>query len=341
MSALTELSIRNLPNPQTGSIKHFDPTLPGFGVRCTARSKSFFVQFGSQRRLKTIGRWPNISLRIARQNAKQILISPPPLTKNVSFDEARSAYLEDCATRLRPSTVERYHYSLKPIAAKTLEGVPKNLTDPHQIATLKAFFNWCIERELTERNPYLRRKAMVRERDRVLTDDEVARLMAYEHQPYSDIVKLLCLTGQRRSQIVNFRLEWIDGDMVTFPSTIMKSGRSHTIPLTGYGRILSQFSFNGWSKAKKRIERHTGVTDWVLHDFRRYFSSTMARLGVPLHVTEQLLDHRSQITGVAAIYNRYSFLPEMRDALTQFSKHVENLAPSLPMETKYLSRSNG
>ena len=118
---------------------------------------------------------------------------------------------------------------------------------------------------------------MVRERDRVLTDDEVSRLMAYEHQPDSDIAKLLCLTGQRRSQIVNFRLEWIDGDMITFPSTIMKSRRAHTIPLTGYGRVLTEFDFNGWSKAKRRIEKHTGVTDWVLHDFRRYFSSIMAR----------------------------------------------------------------
>ena len=98
---------------------------------------------------------------------------------------------------------------------------------------------------------------------------------------------------------MNFRLDWIDGDTITFPASIMKSRRAHTIPVTGYGRRLGEFGFQGWSKAKKRIEADTGVTNWVLHDLRRYFSSTMARLGVPLHVTEQILDHRSQVSGVA------------------------------------------
>lgn len=105
----------------------------------------------------------------------------------------------------------------------------------------------------------------------------------------------------------------------------MKSRRAHTIPVTGYGRRLGEIGFQGWSKAKKRIEADTGVTNWVLHDLRRYFSSTMARLGVPLHVTEQILDHRSQVSGVAAIYNRYSFLPEMRDALLAYERHVFSL----------------
>ncbi|MCP3970442.1 MAG: tyrosine-type recombinase/integrase [Rhodobacteraceae bacterium] len=325
MNPLTELTIRSLPNPSTGSAKHFDPALPGFGVRCSSRSKSFFVQFGPQRRLKTIGKWPHMSLKNARLTARQLLVSPPPISKVVSFEDAKTAFLEDCATRLRPSTVERYRYSLKPIAANTLNSVPKTATDPHQIATLKVFFNWCIDRDLTDHNPYARRKVLMRQRDRVLTDDEVAKLMAYDHPPYSTIVKLLCLTGQRRAQIVNFNMGWIDGDTITFPSSIMKSRRAHTIPLSGYSALLGEFNFQGWSKAKKRIEKHTGVTDWVLHDLRRYFSSTMARLGVPLHVTEQILDHRSQISGVAAIYNRYSFLPEMRDALEQYEKHVETL----------------
>jgi len=39
---------------------------------------------------------------------------------------------------------------------------------------------------------------------------------------------------------------------------------------------------------------------------------------VPLHITELILDHRTQLTGVAAIYNRYSYLDEMRDALRQY-----------------------
>jgi site-specific recombinase XerD len=309
--------------PEKGSVKHFDALLPGFGVRCSSRSKSFFVQFGKERRTKTLGKWPTISLKDARQKAREILVAPPPVVKRkVTFEQAREEFLADCRTRLRPSTVDRYHYAFKHVRAKTLEGIPGNITEPHQVATLKAFLNWCMDRDLVDRNPYARRKAATRQRDRVLTDEEVAKIMAYDHPPYSTIVHLLCLTGQRRGQFASFSMEWVEGDTLTFPASVMKSGRAHTIPVTGYGKLLKPQSFAGWSKAKRRIDKHTGVTDWVLHDLRRYFSSTMARIGVPLHITEYLLDHRTQVSGVAAIYNRYSFLPEMREALSAYETHV-------------------
>jgi len=48
----------------------------------------------------------------------------------------------------------------------------------------------------------------------------------------------------------------------------------------------------------------------------------MARLGAPLHITEQLIDHRSQLSGVAAIYNRYDYLKEVREALEMYEAHV-------------------
>lgn len=107
----------------------------------------------------------------------------------------------------------------------------------------------------------------------------------------------------------------------------MKSKRSHTIPATKFRRYLpnSRFAFNSWSKSKSRLDGQSGVSNWVLHDCRRYFSSTMARLGVPLHITEQVIDHRSQLTGVAAIYNRYSYLAEMREALELYEAHVESI----------------
>ncbi len=180
------------------------------------------------------------------------------------------------------------------------------VTDPTTLKCLKAFHNWCIQQGVSERNPFAHRKVRFEARDRLLSDDEVTAIWAYEHPPYSDIVKLLILTGQRRKQIWQYRTDWREGDAITFPSSIMKSNRAHALPVTGYEKFLPNqpFEFNSWSKAKQRMDKFTGITDYVLHDFRRYFSSTMARLGVPLHVTEQIIDHRSQLTGVAAIYTR-------------------------------------
>ena len=115
MSALTELTIRKLPNPEKGSQKHIDPSLPGFGIRCTARSKSFFVMFGEKRRLKTLGKWPDLSLKDARLAARQILAAPLIIKSSPSFETVRDRFIADCRTRLRPTTVERYHYALKGI----------------------------------------------------------------------------------------------------------------------------------------------------------------------------------------------------------------------------------
>ena len=51
-----------------------------------------------------------------------------------------------------------------------------------------------------------------------------------------------------------------------------------------------------------------------------------ARLGTPIHVTERLINHISgAISGVAAIYNRHSYLPEMREAVAQYEKHLSDL----------------
>lgn len=327
MSALTELTIRKFPHPTSGSVKHFDPSLPGFGIRCSAKGKSFFVMYGEKRRLKTLGKWPELPLKDARLAAKQLLISPPLVPTSPSFHAVRDRFLADCHSRLRPSTIERYHYALKEIPDRKLDKLPTEIDDPNQLKALKALFNWCIDRNITDRNPYIRRKVRFAVRDRLLTDDEIVAIWHVDQQPFSDIVKILILTGQRRNQVWRFDPSWINGEELTFPSTVMKSGRAHAIPLTGYRAHLpeSPFSFNSWSKSKRRLDKASGVTDWVLHDFRRYFSSTMAKLGVPLHVTEQLIDHRSQLSGVAAIYNRYDYLKEMREGLVAFEIHIQSL----------------
>jgi integrase len=283
--------------------------------------------YGTDRKTKTLGRYPEISLKDARQAARQILAKPPTIQRSVSFSQARDAYLADCAIRLRKSTSDRYYFALKDIRASSLDKIDPNITDPTTLKALKSFYNWCIDHNLTDRNPFIRRKVIFPIRERLLTDEEISKILHYDHKPYSDIVKLLIYTGQRRNQIWRYQPEWRTDDVLTFPSRIMKSNRPHTLPITSYGKYLpdAPYTCNSWSKAKVRIDIHTGVTDWVLHDIRRYFSTTMAQLNVPLHVTEQIIDHRSQVTGVAAIYNLHTFLPEMREALTHYQEHLQTL----------------
>jgi integrase len=86
-------------------------------------------------------------------------------------------------------------------------------------------------------------------------------------------------------------------------------------------------SFSGFSKAKRQLDEMTGVSVWTLHDLRRTAATGFARLGVAPHVVERILNHTTgTLGGVAGVYNRFGYLPEMRAALEQWAQHVERIA---------------
>ena len=64
----------------------------------------------------------------------------------------------------------------------------------------------------------------------------------------------------------------------------------------------------------------------VIHDLRRSTASGMAKLGTAPHVIEAVLNHKSGvIRGIAAVYNRFDYAPERREALERWSAHVRGL----------------
>jgi integrase len=186
-----------------------------------------------------------------------------------------------------------------------------------------------VRRELIDKNPFLHATVKYGKRDRVMSDEEIKALFAYDHPPFSHILKLCLLTGQRRSQISGIQQSWIKNETIMFPAEVMKGGRPHVLPfgpITGELLEMAPFQFNGWSKAKARCDKHTRVTDWTLHDLRRTFATIHARIGTPIHVVEALLDHSSgAISGVAAIYIRHNFLPEMRRSMQEFETTIRTL----------------
>lgn len=328
---LTDLSVRKLPHPERGSMKYWDETTPGFGVRCTAKSKSFVVMYGQDRRLKTIGKYPAISLKEARSKAQKLVLLEEPRKHVTSLHDVIATYLADCEKKNRRATVDFYRHFLKGINDKPLDEVrASDLKDPgsHQIMTWRVFFNWCIRNELLEKNPFAHQRVSYNKRDRVLSDNEIKAIWNYDAPPYSNMVKLLLLTGQRRAQIWKLDPNWCDKDLVHFPAEVMKAGKAHTIPIGSMSTALLgaiPFSFNSWAKAKRRIDAETGVTDWVIHDLRRTFATIHARLGTPIHVIEEYLAHRSgTISGVAAIYVRHNFLEEMREGTSAYESFLKS-----------------
>ena len=84
--------------------------------------------------------------------------------------------------------------------------------------------------------------------------------------------------------------------------------------------------FAEFSRAKLQLDQLSRVTGWRLHDLRRTCVSGMARLGIPPHIADKILNHNAgTISGVAAVYQRHEFLSERQEALERWGSHVAHI----------------
>jgi integrase len=162
--------------------------------------------------------------------------------------------------------------------------------------------------------------------------------------PFGHFVRLLILTAQRRREVS--RLEWqkIDLHAETWVQDAAdnKSGTRHIVPLSPQAlEVLEDITptngfiftgrtgkpITGFSKPKTRLDGIAQVSGWTLHDLRRTAATHLASEGVPLHVVELVLNHRSQsLDGVCGIYNRYNYLKEQRQALGLWGQYISTLS---------------
>jgi integrase len=331
-------------------------------------TRAFFVQCGANRQFITIGRYPIISLAAARAEAKRILAENTlgkHRPRSIPFDEGKALFLEACKEKNRPRTLYDYtrlldrHFKfgriqLSEITAQDINKKLDRIAAPaerrYATVLIKSFFRWAYRKSYIDHQPHERLKVpKPRSRSRVLSDAELASIWRLCEGTFGTIVRLLILTGQRRGEIAALRNDFLAGDLCTLPSTLTKNRREHTFPLSktassiisglssGQGKqdLLfpsrhSQSShFNGWSKCKKQLDAISKVGGWTLHDLRRTFATGLAELEVRPHVIERLLNHSSgTISGVAAIYNRYQFMDEMRDAISKWEIKLASILNS-------------
>ncbi len=99
-----------------------------------------------------------------------------------------------------------------------------------------------------------------------------------------------------------------------------------SLPTDGYLFPSRSGGFANWSNGKHLLDKKLTVAPWTLHDLRRTFATNLAALNVPPHVVEKLLNHATgTISGVAAIYNRYQFMDEMRQAVNLWEKKLSTI----------------
>ncbi len=81
--------------------------------------------------------------------------------------------------------------------------------------------------------------------------------------------------------------------------------------------------FSAWSKNKARVDKLSGVLDFVVHDLRRTAGTNLVRLGVHPHVRERVLNH--VIAGVEGVYDHHSWLEQKQEALNIYDAFLQEL----------------
>lgn len=228
---------------------------------------------------------------------------------------------------------------------------------------LSGLFYWAMQRDIIAASPIAGTKPPAKEqaRDRVLSDAELRWLWLASGeagQPWPQLIRLLILTGQRRGEVAKMTDAELHGDLWRLPASRTKNGRAHDVPLSKPARALldgldrigpyictttGTEPFSGFSKGFRAVlarmgalaekERGEPVTihPFTLHDIRRTVATGMARAGIPVRVTEAVLNHVSGTAGgIVSVYQRHDYADEKRAALDAWARMVDGIVNGTP-----------
>jgi integrase len=225
------------------------------------------------------------------------------------------------------------------------------------LVVARRLFGWAINQDYgLEHAPTDRLKARVlvgprNMRARVLSDGEIRAIWHADLQyPMQPLLRLLLLTGQRKSEVAN--AQWFEFDLDKriwiIPAGRMKAGAAHVVPLSdgvidllrGLPRLnrgdhLFSFTFgarpvNSFGRAKARLAtRMPPGEPFVLHDIRRTVRTRLS--GIPNIsdlVRELAIGHTKP--GLHKVYDLHAYEDEKRFALDEWALRLRSIVEPPP-----------
>jgi integrase len=229
------------------------------------------------------------------------------------------------------------------------QGKPGAAADLRKCAC--TFCEWCVHRGFAPANVLAGlRQSKTTRAERLASEARKPRALA-EHEitavwnaaggrgAFGNVIRLLLLTGARRSEIAKLSRDRILSDRLVLPPMHTKMGEKHEVPLTDLMRAViaaqpatvstlifasekTGRAFNGWGKSVTALGRAAGVT-FTPHDLRRTCRTLMSRLGVEPDIAELAIGHKR--TGLDRLYNFDQAWQLRCDALAKVSAHVGSL----------------
>jgi len=363
---LTDKIVRDLPAPAAGNRIVYDTEVRGFGARITAAgTRSFVMNYriaGRERRF-TIGQFPAWSVRAARGEAgnlkRDIDRGRDPIAdreKNrdaLTVSELADRYIaEHAVAKKKPRSIEederniRLH--IKPrlgklaVAAIAHDDIARLHTamkatpiGANRVLSLLSKMFGLAERwgERPQHSNPCRGidRYPERSRDRLVKPEELARLddALVAHKGYwagPAAIRLMALTGMRKSEVLNLRWANIDAKLGVVRLDDSKTG-SRTIPIgaaalalvAGLPRVEGnpyvlpsarpRRSVGGSVETAEQprhfvqvqttwasVTKAAGITDLRLHDLRHGFASVGAMGGDSLFILGKILGHADSST---------------------------------------------
>jgi integrase len=223
------------------------------------------------------------------------------------------------------------------------------------LSVIRRLYNFGIARDLVEANPTaLVAQSKERRRERFLSPEEIKQLWERldRMQSAGQLVKaglqLILITGQRSGEILG--MEWSEIDFENalweLPRVKTKNAQAHQVPLSSMAlKILmnlprhGKFAFpsrigtsidetrpmksGALAHAIRKNRELLGLEQFCPHDLRRTCASGLASIGVERFIISRILNHTER--NVTAIYDRYSYDKEKRQALVMWAAKLEEI----------------
>ena len=220
------------------------------------------------------------------------------------------------------------------------------------LSVLKRFFSFAIERGILEHSPcaHVRAPAKENRRDRVLSPEEIVAFMSALDQSHMSLqvntaLRFLLVSSQRLGEVASMAWENVDltNRIWSLPAARSKNGRGNRIPLpTRAVLILREMQTTGgsegWvfpnaegrhirgdsiSRALSRLIKQFDLNHFTPHDLRRTAATQISGMGVDRTTLGRILNHTDHST--TAIYDRYAYETEVRQALDKWSAKLDEI----------------
>ena len=271
--------------------------------------------------------------------------------------DARRAGIKDATYELQKRYLNSHWKALHglPLDGITRADVAASLTtiakDSGSVAanrarsTLSKFYVWAIGEGLCDNNPVVgtNKRDENDPRERSLSNAETGAVwLGAADSDYGQILKLLLLTGCRRSEIGDLKWSELDTEArtITLPRERTKNHQQHIVPLSDaamsilasikhrdrdyvFGRTRAG-GFSGWSKSKDDFDKVVKLKEpWTVHDLRRTVRTGLGELGIQPHIAEAVLNHIPP--KLIRTYDRNKYESEKRAALDQWATHLKTV----------------